>query len=337
MRAPGRGMGSRVVQRHPLKQVTVLGKAWLRESAGGRSLMAGTNISAVMPYNAIVIDEGDVWDSRTGTWYRVVSCDGVDLSDRDIYLLEDTFKVTKQLSEPIPVTFQGPVRTFGGIWVAREYNAKEGVKDKTARGAHMVLEFTPAYPADATEIVLVQTVRATKNAVPFYLNKTIEKRSYQGTSIDHVHDSRSFAYASVPHDFSQIEYTQTEDQGLKAHGGHGYRFQHLKTWRVAPAWLEDNPTMRGVTSESNVHSGQEFETTALATKGNDAGTYYGSVRWGWVAKDGCNPPKLIPLQVASYGSASVLFNKSVDVWNVTETSDEQSPFKLPSVPRLEVK
>lgn len=323
--APGHRGRSRVIQRHPVTSVQVNGTTTLRESAGGRSLAEGRDFAAVTGKSRIFIDKGDVWESRLGKspWYRVLEYDGADLSDRDIYLCGGTFNETRQLTKSvITCPFKGPVRTFGGTWQALEYYAKPGIHDLSARGLHILLQFTPQYPADATEIALVQTVCAYKNDDFYYINRTIKSRSWTGTSIDQREDSISPAYASIPQDPSTI---------AKDAGQHGYRYFDGKLWQVQAAQLQDNPHLRGVES----FSGQSFETTALALKGRDAGTYYGSVKWGWFATTG-GDPELIPLQVDSYGSASAVFDMSVHAWNTTTTSEGAKPIPLPKVPRLEL-
>jgi hypothetical protein len=326
---------SRVIQRHPLVSVQVNSPTLLRESLGGMSLAEGKTYAEVTGKHEITIDKGDAWDSRLGldatvgllgqqVWYRVMRVDEHDLSDRDVYIHSAAFAERRQITEGIVICpFKGPVRTFGGMWEAVEYHGKMGKIDPSARGLHMKLRFTPMYPADATEIVLVQTVRTFKNDDFYYIDEKVRERSYTGTSIDQRADSISPAYASRPDDLSRVE---------PGAGEHGHRYFDGISWNVKPAWLEDNPHIRKVSS----FSGQQFETTALATQGKDKGTYYGSVKWGWFWKKNQSDVELIGLQVESYGSASPVFNESVSVWNRTPASGGQMPIPLPSVPRREV-
>jgi hypothetical protein len=346
----GRRIRPGVIQRHPNMKVQISDDvAFLQESLKGRSLSEGKTAAKVGKSSKVVIDKGDVWESRLHPdlktsssfnyqWFRVVSLDGANLEDRDIYIPGGTFTEIEQLTEAPKLSkgvFKGPIRTFGGVWTAQLYDVNPGVKDITARGAKMELIFTPAYPADATVIVLVQSVKAIKNEMPYFLeddkvsyakeqSEVIKARSGQGFSIDHKAWSQSFAYASVPSSLIDLE---------NGAGTHGCRFQGKNGWNVQPATLNDYPHIRGVKSTS----GQYFETTALAIEGNDAGTYYGSVRWGWEAKNGSPDIELMPFEVGSYGSATPHFQKSVTLWNKTKTIEEEEPFPLPNVPRLEIK
>lgn len=226
----------------------------------------------------------------------------------------------------------GSVKTAGGTWVAREYNAKMGVKDPTARGLHIVLEFNPEHPADATKIVLVQTVLSFKNDDYYFLESdpTVKVRSAQGASIDQVGQSVSPVYAADPKAASGSLAASPLQKGA---GDNGYRYRSGgfgSIWRVKPAWLTDNPHLSGVHSFGQ----QMFETTAIAVEGHDAGSYYGSVRWGWTW-NGSTGLQLIPLSVISYGSASELFSASAHKWNETKTSGGQIPVQLPEVrPRI---
>src|SRR5690349_15069598 len=79
------------------------------------------------------------------------------------------------------------VNTAGGTWTAVEYNSKMGYLDPSARGLHMKLSFTPNDTVNATNIVLVQTVKTTQNNALYYLNSAaIEARSVDGVSIDQM-------------------------------------------------------------------------------------------------------------------------------------------------------
>jgi len=219
----------------------------------------------------------------------------------------------------------GPVKTSGGTWVAKEYYAKMGQIDLSARGLHILLEFTPEHPADATKIVLVQTVLAFKNDAYYYVDESVRNRSELGVSIDQNGQSVSPVYAADP---KKSASTLGGSALEKSAGGNGYRYRNSfgGIWKVAPAWLQDNPQLRGVESFSQ----QIFETTAIAVEGNDEGAYYGSVRWGWTWKLG-GTLQLIPLSVVSYGSASQLFEASAEKWNVTRTIEGKTPLQLPEV------
>lgn len=239
---------------------------------------------------------------------------------------EMTTIVPSHVPVSTPMNFSGEtVKTAGGTWEATEYYAKPGVKDPSARGAHMKLKFTPEEPVNATLIGLVQTVRPVKNKNYFYLNPTVAYRSANGVSIDQEHQSRSPLYADDP---AQSGATLGSTPLTVGAGEHGYRYKnHLDVWQVKAAWLEDNPQMRGV----NDISGQLFETTALAVAGVDKGKYYGSVSWGWTWEPG-GEVEIEHLQVVAYGNASETFGLAAKMWNAMPTSQKETTQQLPPVP-----
>ena len=201
-----------------------------------------------------------------------------------------------------------------------------GVIDPTARGAHIRLEFTPEDPADATKIVLVQTVQCFKNDDYYYLESdpSVKARAVNGVSIDQVGASISPVYAADPKkSASSLAASPIQEDA----GGNGCRYKLGPggMWMTKPAWLTDNPNLSGVHSFGQ----QMFETTALAVEGNDAGRYYGSVRWGWTWKASLGL-QLVPLAVIEYGSASELFRASAKKWNATKIGGKD-PLQLPEV------
>ena len=77
-----------------------------------------------------------------------------------------------------------------------------------------------------------------------------------------------------------------------------------------------------------------FETTALATKGAQAGTYYGSVRWGW-RTDAAGGVTKIDLQKVSDGVPSSTFLKAAGIWNPGKSSTGAANVDLP-IPDVKV-
>ena len=215
------------------------------------------------------------------------------------------------------------VATAGGTWTAVEYNSKMGRDDPSARGLHIKLVFTPNHTVNATNIVLVQTVAATKNTVAYFLDASVKARSANNVSIDQRGSSASPEYAVDPARSGGGFGSAPLQAGA---GEHGYRYQlHPGHWTTKPAWLTDNPHMRGIVSASR----QVFETTAIAAAGHDQGRYYGSVRWGWTWSPN-GMVKLIPLAVVTAGyGASAEFTASARQWNRTLTSEGAHPVQIP--------
>ena len=72
--------------------------------------------------------------------------------------------------------------------------------------------------------------------------------------------------------------TKLTDPAQAFFGQHGFHFKNgIGAVQKQDGNLKDTPRI----PHADKNSRQIFETTALATKGAQAGTYYGSVRWGW--------------------------------------------------------
>lgn len=115
--------------------------------------------------------------------------------------------------------------------------------------------------------------------------------------------------------------------GYVGWGKYGYP---QKTGEDRNAELLDTPTFGDVIPDA----GQLFETTALVTKGALAGTYLGSVKWGWTrtAADATNPVGVFtkhPFELASKGAASTTFLKAAAQWNISQTSKKEETIDLP--------
>jgi hypothetical protein len=60
-----------------------------------------------------------------------------------------------------------------------------------------------------------------------------------------------------------------------------------------------------------------FETAALAMEGTMAGTYLGSVEWGW-QRDAAGTFSTIPVSVKSRGVPSANFLTAATIWNASK-------------------
>ncbi|MGB8191535.1 MAG: hypothetical protein WCF67_06425, partial [Chitinophagaceae bacterium] len=78
------------------------------------------------------------------------------------------------------------------------------------------------------------------------------------------------------------------------------------------------------------NSAQVFETAAIATKGTQAGTYYGSVQWGWKT-DAAGTHSKIDFKVISEGAPSSTFFKAAQIWNAAKSSTGADTVDLPIV------
>ena len=117
---------------------------------------------------------------------------------------------------------------------------------------------------------------------------------------------------------------QSTDPGL---GELGYHYKDLTgDPKAHDAVLKDIPA-RGRAQKDSRHI---FETTAVATKGAQAGTYYGSVRWGW-RTDAAGAFTKIPFDKVSDGVPSSTFMKAAELWNPAKSSTGKDHVDLPLV------
>lgn len=232
-------------------------------------------------------------------------------------------------------------KTWGGEWFADTYTE---YSSGTGRGIDdMQLRFKPNHVVDAELIGLTQSYRSIHNKTPFYLNSDpfykgraiksgdaittdpTTKETDEGNQIDRLKDKNNPIYGT-----NSLNIGEGLDKSVSA--GNSEQGWHYKdnTGKLVEkdAKLSDAPKIRSVDVSKN--SGQIFETTALAIKGNQAGTYYGSVRWGWRSDDNGNFAKL-PLEVVSQGVPSSTFMKSAEMWNASKSATGADTVDLPIV------
>ncbi|MDO6432085.1 hypothetical protein Q4E93_15895 [Flavitalea sp. BT771] len=96
----------------------------------------------------------------------------------------------------------------------------------------------------------------------------------------------------------------------KGVGEHGYR--NAETGEKKPATLLDGPQAPMSHGDFEL----QFETTALAIDGKQAGTYYGSAGWGFRRRGGKVEP--LPLYLVSRGLPSDNFKEAAEAWNASQ-------------------
>jgi hypothetical protein len=106
----------------------------------------------------------------------------------------------------------------------------------------------------------------------------------------------------------------------------GFHFSNTTGLQQQDAKLADGPSIGSV--DVSKDSAQVFETTALAIKGHDQGTYYGSVQWGW-RTDAAGSHTKIPFRVVSEGVPSSTYLKAAGMWNTTKSSNGADTVDLP--------
>lgn len=211
------------------------------------------------------------------------------------------------------------------------------------RGVDMTLRFKPGPNVDAELIGLTQTHQAIHNGAAFYLNSDQFYKGHAIQSADAINNKRVGLTDEGTHIDRVKQYNnpiypvQSEPSASLADtnvsagwGQHGFRFTDsaTKTLKQQDAKLIDSPAVGSVDMRKN--SAQVFETAAIATKGRQAGTYYGSVQWGWTT-DAAGAHKKIDFKVVSQGAPSSTFFKAAGIWNAGKSSTGADTVDLPIV------
>jgi hypothetical protein len=209
------------------------------------------------------------------------------------------------------------------------------------RGVDMTLRFKPNANVNAELIGLTQTEQALHTGTPFYLNSdafykgrsikaadaktnaTLSKTD-EGTKIDRVKDYNNPIYPVQSLPSAKLDDTNI-DAGWGQHGYH-YTDPVSKTLKEQDAKLIDTPSIGSV--DMSKDSSQIFETAAIATKGVQAGTFLGSVKWGWNTDAAGNHTK-VDFKVVSEGVPSSTFLKAGEIWNATKSSTGADTVDLP--------
>jgi len=223
--------------------------------------------------------------------------------------------------------------TWAGDFDMDYYNL---VTTKGMDGVDMKLHFTPGKHVRAEEIGMVQTVNSTdKSGVNTPGTTAAEKAVYQsrniptgqagaGTRTDRIGGERNPLYGTQ----STAKTTSLEGSGASTYGNthHGKRFvDKTGTLQKDDAWMTDTPQR----SSKLVETKMVFETSALAIKGIQAGTYYGSVEWGW-QKDATGTVTKLAFKVVSNDVPSDIFNAAAKQWGTTKDTAGNAVLALPT-------
>lgn len=245
-------------------------------------------------------------------------------------LAHELAHVVQQAGRSPQVEFKKEPTTYGNF---------ETVHFKASgTGVEIALTFDP-FPTkvDATKIALIQSVRAFNSAGAAYaVNPTIANRVVPagtqgaGFAIDASHVSNNPVYFDLPslgagkglkdtplHPAGSSVDPATRGSRTHYQIGHCYKLKPADAQKSkAPAGLFDHPEGAGMKG-----AGMSFETTALAIAGADAGTYYGSVSWGYEIKDqgGTATPQGTDIQKVSDGSPTQNFSAAAALWNRAKT------------------
>jgi hypothetical protein len=243
------------------------------------------------------------------------------------------------------------ITTSGGEWDTETYDNKvdidpDGKKAPAAqgwRGLDIKLKFKPNASVDAELIGMTQTAQTVIGGAPAF-TPTTAKRSIPagdaeplntggavGETDEGAHIDRAGGYNNPIYPVDDAASVSLDDTSTwPGWGEHGHHYTQAGVIKEHDAKLIDEPRAPGAAKDSR----QIFETTALATKGAQAGTYYGSVRWGW-RTDSAGTYTKLPFTKISEGVPSSTFLKSAEIWNPGKSSTGAANVDLP-VPDVKV-
>jgi hypothetical protein len=241
---------------------------------------------------------------------------------------------------PAKRVVQRKVDTWGGEWDTDKYDLVTPATPGGLRGVDIELRFKPGNNVNAELIGLTQSYRSIKNKNPHFINNDVfyKNRSIQSGDAITVNNStgetdegsmidRVKEYNNPIYPVNSLPSTSLDDTSTSpGWGQHGYHYTNNTGPQHQDAILKDTPKLVNAQQDS----GQIFETTALATKGAQAGNYYGSVQWGWRTDSSGNFTK-IPLAKVSDGVPSSTFMKSAEIWNASQSSTGANTIDLPIV------
>jgi len=182
-------------------------------------------------------------------------------------------------------------------------------------GVRIELEFYPdKKKVNAKKIGLTQAVKSYMGGNAGAISPAqAERMDDEGVYLDRTASRNNPIYGGQQLDAAKEGLSDTNNSGGNYKLGWNYKnasdeLQHKQ------AYLYDGPTRPGAGN----NSGQIFETTALAIEGEQAGTYYGSVQWGW-QKDGSGNYTQLDITKVSDGNPSASFVGAAERWNAAHS------------------
>jgi hypothetical protein len=225
------------------------------------------------------------------------------------------------------------VASWAGDWDTLHYKTEKDAK-KNPIGVDIAIEFKPGDKVDATGIGIVQGVLSADLGAPLAIDKAIGARSIAKGSMKGFHldqldqlggnDVTNPLYPSAAANKGD-ELGTTAVVPMKDPGGgrHGWRFVD-KTGKEdkLSAQMNDAPTLPA----HGANAKQVFETTAMAFSGHQAGTYYGSVKWGWQTKGKFSR---LPFTLLSNDVPTAVFAEAAGLWNASKNVSGAAHIRLP--------
>ena len=230
------------------------------------------------------------------------------------------------------------VPTWAGEFLLDNYDAVVGATNPNVNGADITMHFHPNDLVDAQEIAFIQSARSLVDNKPY-------TKDYNDTAKQSVAESRNVTKGEVGQGshIDQWPSSRTPLAGMKKESGDalagpepnkkytdiGFHFTDDKgVLQKNDAMLHDEPNL---VQEPTIEQGQEFESAAVAIKGNQQGVYYGSVEWGWFKYPSQKNPQLIEFKAKSKDAPSAVFQKAAAAWNTSLTSEKKAPIHVPGM------
>jgi Domain of unknown function (DUF4157) len=221
------------------------------------------------------------------------------------------------------------VASWAGDFATDTYDTVTDPSSGDSIGVDIALRFKPGNAVNATTIGMTQTANSKERGRTLPLNPTVAARSIpagkpgEGTHIDVLKDYPNPLYAA---DKPGAKDTLATTPTVPSWGQHGFRFTDAAgKLNTQDALLKDTPTLPG----HGPNSGQIFEATAVALAGGQAGTYYGSVQWGWQS-DSANKFTKLPLALLVKDVPSATFASAAGRFAATPTSTGATAMPLPT-------
>jgi len=254
--------------------------------------------------------------------------------DRSLALgLRDALRATRLCT---PMVQRAAVATWAGEFDTDKYDTMLDAAKKNEVGVKIDLRFKPGKHADAELIGMVQmaTSKDTGKAVYPGGSATIKARSIaagtpgEGAHIDQLEKYRNPLYATgAAKATDKLADTPTHMEPGRRWGRHGWRFtDKAGKLQKRDALLFDKAKL----DPHGPKSSQVFETTAVALKGVQEGTWYGSVQWGWES-DAANKFKKLPLKLVRKDVPTGTFSTAAGLWAAKPTSTGAATIPLPMI------
>lgn len=225
-----------------------------------------------------------------------------------------------------PAVIQRVITTAGGVWDTTQYEAwgpkRPDPMSDVGFGAEISLQFMPGKGAPfGDKIGLVQTVTALAGGKPDPTGFEAVPLNKEGRAIDRdrgEHGQRNtnpvYGAHNTAHSSASKLTENVPKQGLNTYGKRN-RFS-----KNSPAKLWDMPS----SALGRGEIGKSFETSAVVLEGAHAGTYLGSVGWGYKRPADAKQPVLEPtaLTKLSDGNPTPEFVEAARQWNEQGKTDE---------------